>query len=141
MNAARSAAMVALAGSMLAAASGCVFAYHHGRHGHVVVGVPEYRTSRVVVTHEVYGPPGTRVTEVREVYYVAAAPPAVIVEAVPLPPSAIHVWAPGYWHYRGGRYVWAGGAYIVPPHRRAVWVPGHHARGRRGWRRVRGHWR
>jgi hypothetical protein len=42
------------------------------------------------------------------VIVVEQAPPAPRHEVVPAPRRG-HVWAPGYWDYRGGRHVWVKG--------------------------------
>lgn len=63
---------------------------------------------------------------------ISTAPPAPIYEAVPVVRSG-HVWAPGYWEWRGRRHAWVPGHYIVarpgyvyaPPswhHRGGRWV-------------------
>lgn len=73
--------------------------------------------------------------------YVRVAPPAPIVEVVPVAPSPRHVWVGGYHRWDGRAYVWVPGRHILPPRPRAVWVPGHWARHRRGHYWVEGHWR
>jgi hypothetical protein len=40
--------------------------------------------------------------------YVSVAPPLVPYELVPAPRPGF-VWAPGFWDWRHGRYVWVGG--------------------------------
>lgn len=57
-------------------------------------------------------------------------PPQVIVMAPPPPrrevvrvrPSSRHVWLPGYWAWRGNRYVWIAGHYALPPRGHRTWV-------------------
>jgi len=44
--------------------------------------------------------------------YIGSAPPAPIYERVPGPRHG-HVWAPGYWEWRGHRHAWVPGRYVV----------------------------
>jgi hypothetical protein len=44
-------------------------------------------------------------------FFVNVAPPAPLYEAVPAPRVG-WVWAPGYWNWRHGRYVWVGGHWM-----------------------------
>lgn len=44
-------------------------------------------------------------------FYVSVAPPAVPYEVVPAPRHGF-VWAPGFWDWRHGRYVWVGGHWV-----------------------------
>ena len=53
---------------------------------------------------------------------VTIAPPAPRVEVRPVQPSPRHVWAPGYWHWRGGRHAWVGGRFVMPPAPGRTWV-------------------
>ncbi len=73
--------------------------------------------------------------------YVRVAPPAAIVETVPVAPSPRHIWVPGYHRWDGRAYVWFPGRYVLPPRANVVWVPGHWASHRRGWYWIEGHWR
>jgi hypothetical protein len=73
--------------------------------------------------------------------FVGVAPPAPLVQVVPVAPRVGYVWTPGYWSWNGFRYVWIGGAYVVPPRPAAVWVPGRWYGGPRGWAWAGGHWR
>jgi hypothetical protein len=50
-------------------------------------------------------------------------PPPPRVEARPPQPLAAAVWAQGYWHYAGGRWVWVPGHWAVPPRAGATWRP------------------
>jgi hypothetical protein len=50
-------------------------------------------------------------------FYVNVAPPPLRYEVVPAPRLG-WVWVPGYWDWRGNRY---------------LWVPGHHVRHRHGY--------
>ena len=73
--------------------------------------------------------------------YVRIAPPAPVVETVPVAPSPRHVWVGGYHRWSGQDYVWVPGHYVVRPRRYSAWVPGHWSQHRRGWYWVPGHWR
>jgi hypothetical protein len=44
-------------------------------------------------------------------FYVNVAPPAVPYEVIPAPRPGF-VWAPGFWDWRYGRYVWVGGHWV-----------------------------
>jgi hypothetical protein len=72
---------------------------------------------------------------------VRIAPPRAAVERPGRPPRAGLVWTPGYQRWDGRAYVWVPGAWVVPPRRRARWVPAHWVRRRHGWVFVAGHWR
>ncbi|HTJ62588.1 MAG TPA: hypothetical protein VL899_02160 [Alphaproteobacteria bacterium] len=69
------------------------------------------------------------------------APPAPMVEAVPVAPVAGYIWRPGHWRWNGVRYVWIRGRYVAPPYVGAVWVPGHWGPRGPGWVWIGGHWR
>jgi hypothetical protein len=73
--------------------------------------------------------------------YVRVAPPAPIVETIPVAPSPRHVWVTGYHRWDGRAYVWVPGHYVVPRGHYRVWVAGHWNRHHRGWYWVPGHWR
>src|ERR1700745_3856681 len=72
---------------------------------------------------------------------VGFAPPAPVVETVPVPPAPGYVWQPGYWSWNGVQYVWVPGVYVMPPYARAVWVPGTWVGRGGGWVGPAGHWR
>jgi len=65
------------------------------------------------------------------------APPAPIVEVIPVAPFAGAIWIGGYWNWAGSRHVWVPGRYVAPrpghrwePHRWAPAPGGHwHLRG------------
>ncbi len=78
---------------------------------------------------------------VARAYITVAAPPAAIVETVPVRPGAAYVWIGGYHRWDGRRYVWAPGYWGLPPRGRTVWVPGRWAYERRGWYWTGGYWR
>ena len=56
--------------------------------------------------------------------HVRIAPPAPIVERVPLAPSPRHIWAPGHWQWNPsyGRHVWVRGYYQLGAPGQ-IWVP------------------
>jgi len=66
--------------------------------------------------------------------------PAVVVTR-PAQPSPRHVWVDEEWVPRGHRYVWHGGYWTKPPHRNAVFVPGHWDHHERGEVWVKGYWK
>ena len=72
--------------------------------------------------------------------YVTVRPNAPVF-ARPVAPSAKHIWIDGEWVWRGGRYEYANGYWVVPSRFGAVWVPGHWKQSRRGWFWKPGHWR
>lgn len=43
-------------------------------------------------------------------------------ERVLVRPGSRYAWVPGHWQPYHRRYVWVRGAWLVPPHPRAVWV-------------------
>ncbi len=51
-------------------------------------------------------------------------PPPSVTEEVIACPGPGYVWIGGAWTWYGGRWVWVRGRWGMPPHRRAVWVPG-----------------
>jgi hypothetical protein len=55
---------------------------------------------------------------------VVVAPPAPVVEVVPVAPAVGYVWTPGYWAWGAAAYVWRPGRYVLPPYAGAAWVPG-----------------
>jgi hypothetical protein len=80
-----------------------------------------------------YPPPpeGTMVVE---------APPAPLVEVVPVMPYEGAVWVAGYWHWAGHRYSWVRGRWMRPPRAGLYWYPGGYVRRGRGYVWVRGRW-
>jgi hypothetical protein len=99
-------------------------------------------TERVVVKERV---PVQRQTviveEVDPTIVVREAPPPVVQEVVTVAPGSNHIWIAGYYGYRGGRYVWTSGRWMLPPGGHTTWVPGHWANGPDGWRWRPGQWR
>jgi len=72
---------------------------------------------------------------------VDGAPPASFAEEVYPAPGPDYVWISGEWVWNG-RWIWAPGHYVRPPHAGAIWVRGLWARGSDGrfvWHA--GHWR
>ncbi|HVY76521.1 MAG TPA: hypothetical protein VG890_16945 [Puia sp.] len=70
---------------------------------------------------------------------VRPTPPVVVRTAAPGP---THVWIGEEWEARGGKYVFVGGHWAVPPHPGWVWVPGHwRHEGGHGEVWIAGHWR
>jgi hypothetical protein len=55
-------------------------------------------------------------------YQVPPPPAPMAVGAVGYAPGPGYVWGDGFWDLRGGRWVWAPGAWRRPPHGRAVWM-------------------
>ena len=72
---------------------------------------------------------------------VQQAPPAVIVERRPAPPSGAHIWIDGYWHWDSQRYTWQTGRYEVPPQSNMVWVAPRYERDTKGYRYSPGQWK
>ncbi len=75
-----------------------------------------------------------------EYVIVPKAPPPIIRERRPSPPSRGHIWIEGNWRWNDQRYVWQPGRWARPPHGRAVWVPPRYERGQRGYRYMPGRW-
>ena len=77
-------------------------------------------------------------TQARVDVDVVIAPPAPIVETVPVERRG-YVWAPGYWRWNGHRHVWARG-YYMRAHPGRHWVA--HRWEQRGdrWYFHDGHW-
>ena len=71
---------------------------------------------------------------------VREAPPPIIREVRPSPPSRGHIWIDGSWHWDGRKYVWNAGRWTRPPHARAVWVPPRYEKAERGYRYAPGRW-
>src|SRR5215831_14517621 len=59
---------------------------------------------------------------------VRIAPPRPLVERRVPPPGPGYVWTRGYHRWDGRAYVWTPGAWVMPPRRRAHWVPAHWVR-------------
>jgi len=90
---------------------------------------------------------------VRRTVYVPAPPPpneVVLIEAAPPPPreeiiveqpSPAHLWIRGYWGWQGGRHVWLGGHWELPPRPGVVWVEPRWEHRERGYVFIAGSWR
>ncbi len=48
--------------------------------------------------------------------------PPIRHERVLVRPGPRYIWVPGHWQPYHRRYVWVRGAWLVPPHPRAIWV-------------------
>jgi hypothetical protein len=74
---------------------------------------------------------------------VNAPPPPIREEVVVARPGPDFVWVRGRWDWVGGArgYVWLPGAWVRPPHVRALWIEPHYEfrRGRHYF--VRGYWK
>lgn len=68
------------------------------------------------------------------------APPAMQAEVQTAMPGQGFVWVPGYWRWRGNRYVWRAGAWKRPQHPNHQWVPGQWQAVGNQFVWVRGHW-
>ena len=53
---------------------------------------------------------------------VQQAPPELIVESQPAPPSPDEVWIGGYWNWDNQKYSWQAGRYERPPQPDVAWV-------------------
>jgi len=71
-------------------------------------------------------------------WVVRIAPPAARVEYAPAPRHG-YVWAPGYWDWRGHRYVWIGGSYVRARPGYSYVAPRWYQHDG-GWAIERGHW-
>lgn len=72
---------------------------------------------------------------------IRVGPPRPLVERRGPPPGRGYIWTNGYHRWDGSRYVWAPGAWVMPPRPRAHWVPAHYAHRHGGWVFIEGHWR
>jgi hypothetical protein len=66
--------------------------------------------------------------------------PVVVVKR-PVAPSSAHIWVDEEWAPQGRTYAWKGGYWAAPPRPRAVYVPGHWVRAKKGHVWISGHWR
>ena len=69
------------------------------------------------------------------------APPRMLVEKRPPPPSRNHVWISGYHRWDGNAYNWTPGRWEQPPRPGAHWAPHHYVHQNGGWVLVEGRWR
>jgi WXXGXW repeat (2 copies) len=72
---------------------------------------------------------------------VQVAPPRPLVETRVPAPGPGYVWTPGYHRWDGRAYVWAPGAWVLPPRPHAHWVAHRWVHRNGGWVMVEGHWR
>lgn len=70
----------------------------------------------------------------------ASAPPAALVEVIPVAPGPYYVWTPGYYAWNGG-WIWIGGRYVTRPRPTAVWVGGRWTPHGHGYIWIGGGWR
>jgi hypothetical protein len=82
----------------------------------------------------VYEEPQPQYVIVRE------APPPVLIERRPAPPSEAYVWIDGYWNWDNQRYSWQAGRYVVPPQADVAWVAPRYDRDAQGYRYTPGTW-
>ena len=68
-------------------------------------------------------------------------PPPDRTEIRTVAPTHAHVWIPGHWQWRRGRYVWVAGHWTPPERPGAEWVPGHWKKRRGAYVWQRGHWK
>ncbi len=83
-----------------------------------------------------------RHTEVADADCPNVAPPAPQHEDCGVAPSTVHVWIPGHWQWKHGRYRWSTGHWTRPARHGSAWVTGHWEKAAPGqyvW--VDGHWR
>ncbi|MFT3781885.1 MAG: YXWGXW repeat-containing protein [Nibricoccus sp.] len=71
---------------------------------------------------------------------ITQVPPAAQQEQITERPTANHVWIPGYWTWRDGRYVWIAGRWEIPPRADATWVAPRWERESSGYRFYEGYW-
>lgn len=76
--------------------------------------------------------------EAAKVIIVETAPPAIREEPMP-PERKGYVWAPGYWHWDHGHYVWVKGRSVKARHGHH-WVADTWHEEDRKWRFEVGHW-
>jgi len=70
--------------------------------------------------------------------FVVRERPAEPVYERPAPPAPNALWIPGEWEWRGGRYVFIRGHYVI--NERRTWVPGHWRETPGGFVWQKGHW-
>jgi hypothetical protein len=73
---------------------------------------------------------------------VRVAPPAPIVETIPVAPSPRHVWTQGHWQWSPaqGRHIWAPGYYQLPARPGQIWVHARWVNQGGEWVYAPGHW-
>jgi hypothetical protein len=87
------------------------------------------------------GPPAQRLARAPRIIMATPPPPAPPDIPETSDPGAGYVWRPGHYTFRGGRYVWNSGAWVLPPQPGLEWIPGFYQRTPEGGVWVVGHWR
>ena len=77
---------------------------------------------------------------VEEAVIVEVPPPPLREEIVVVRPSPGHFWIRGYWAWQGGRHVWLGGHWELPPRPGCVWEEPRWEHRERGYVFVAGRW-
>lgn len=72
---------------------------------------------------------------------VVIPPPPPPRETILVRPSPFHVWVPGFWAWRYGRYVWIPGHWDRPPRGRRHWIEPRWERRGGNYIFIEGHWR
>jgi WXXGXW repeat (2 copies) len=117
---------------------GCdMFVVGHPQHD------PTYRgQQRQYAQQPQYGEQQPQYAEQPQQYVIVQqAPPPLIVEQRPNPPSGSYVWIDGYWNWDNQRYNWEKGRYVVPPQADVVWVAPRYETDAHGYRFTPGQWK
>ena len=69
------------------------------------------------------------------------APPAPLVEIIPVSPSPTYVWVTGHHRYQNRNYVWVPGRYQTIPHGKNNYIQGRYVVKHGHNRYVKGHWK
>ena len=108
----------------------------------VTLGGRERHETVYVERQPQYVQPQTVYVEPEPQYVVVQqAPPEIIVERRPAPPSGLHVWIDGSWAWSNNRYSWQAGRYELPPQQDAVWVSASYVRDGNNYRYTPGQWK
>lgn len=114
----------------------------HSHHHHDVYIVESNPTPVVVIQQPVQPVVVVQPTQGPAVYTSAEAPPADLIEQIPVSPGETYVWQKGHWHWDGS-WQWTSGQWAERPHGHTVYVPGywklstHHHR----WEWVQPYWK
>ncbi|MBA2249615.1 MAG: YXWGXW repeat-containing protein [Chitinophagaceae bacterium] len=73
-------------------------------------------------------------------FVVRVRPTTRVVRIRPAAPGPRQIWRDGEWEWRGGRYQYVEGGWIMPPTNNNRWVAGNWVRRRNGWFWKPGHW-